>query len=286
MGYHEFWQELSTVYEVNEAKAVARLVFEKCLGLSLTQIYADSAAQIIIENQSSLHNILKRLLQMEPVQYVLGKADFYGREFVVSSGVLIPRPETEDLIRYILTETKTQPLAILDCCTGSGCIAITLSLEIEKSNVSAFDISEKALTIARENAKRLKAKVNFFNADALCIDETIKTHEYQTIQPYDIIISNPPYVCESERAEMQAHVLNHEPAEALFVPDNNPLKFYNAISDFATTHLYKGGLLCFEINPLFSQQIANSLEEKGFSDVNIKKDQFGKNRFAFAKFLH
>ncbi len=350
MSYREFWETLSSEYELGEAKAITRLVFEKALGLSLAQIYSDSATSIIAHNKSLLQDILKRLLQKEPVQYVLGKADFFGREFVVSQDVLIPRPETEELIRQTLTEIindndndnnnpqpstfnpqpttnreqkesslslcrganeeddsqpstlNPQPLSILDCCTGSGCIAITLSLELKHSSISAFDISEKALNIAKKNAKLHHAKVNFFNADALNINDNDNENDnrlelFRTVQnrsnrktvkpqnrkAFNLIISNPPYVCESERADMQAHVLNYEPAEALFVPDNNPLLFYNAIGDYSLTHLSEGGMLCFEINPLFSQQIADSLTEKGFSKIKIKKDQFGKNRFIFAK---
>lgn len=315
MSYREFWETLSSEYELNEAKAITRLVFEKVLGLSLVQIYSDSATSIIAHNKTLLQDILKRLLQKEPVQYVLGKADFFGREFAVSQGVLIPRPETEELIKHTLTEIindnendndnsdtdsddNPQPLSILDCCTGSGCIAITLSLELEKAQVSAFDISEKALNIAKKNAKLHHAKVNFFHADALNINDNEPTTKplskgnrlksltlWGDLEEalFNLIISNPPYVCESERAEMQAHVLNYEPAEALFVPDNNPLLFYNAISDYSLTHLSEGGMLCFEINPHFAQQIANSLAEKGFSEIKIKKDQFGKNRFIFAK---
>lgn len=315
MSYREFWETLSSEYELNEAKAITRLVFEKALGLSLVQIYSDSATSIIAHNKTLLQDILKRLLQKEPVQYVLGKADFFGREFAVSQGVLIPRPETEELIKHTLTEIindnendndnsdtdsddNPQPLSILDCCTGSGCIAITLSLELEKAQVSAFDISEKALNIAKKNAKLHHAKVNFFHADALNINDNEPTPKplskgnrlksltlWGDLEEalFNLIISNPPYVCESERADMQAHVLNYEPAEALFVPDNNPLLFYNAISDYSLTHLSEGGMLCFEINPNFAQQIADSLAEKGFSEIKIKKDQFGKNRFIFAK---
>ncbi len=313
MSYREFWETLSSEYELNEAKAITRLVFEKALGLSLVQIYSDSATCIIAHNKPLLQDILKRLLQKEPVQYVLGKTDFFGREFVVSKGVLIPRPETEELIKHTLTEiindnpqpstlnrrqtesrrqiylqyaevrrrkaiANPQPFSILDCCTGSGCIAITLSLELEKAQVSAFDISEKALNIAKKNAKLHHAKVNFFHADALNLNPQATCPNL-----FNLIISNPPYVCESERAEMQANVLNYEPSEALFVPDNDPLLFYNAISDYSLTHLSEGGMLCFEINPHFAQQIADSLAEKGFSEIKIKKDQFGKNRFIFAK---
>ena len=214
------------------------------------------------------------------MQYVLGEADFAGRTFHVEPGVLIPRPETAELCQWIEEDVSSleadERKQILDICTGSGCIAITLGLTLPNSEVTGWDISEDALRIAQGNVEMLKAgNVRIEYQDALMLPKAAETA--------DIIVSNPPYICEKEKADMEKNVLEHEPSIALFVPDEEPLKFYRAIAEYASSALKSEGALYFEINPIYEKETREMLEGLGFKDIETKEDAFGKKRMMKAK---
>lgn len=271
MTYNDLWHKLTSVYDVGEAKAIVRMVLEARFGMSAADVYCGKVTQLSAEENASLIKIIERLADAEPVQYVLGEAFFAGRRYKVCPGVLIPRPETEELCRLI-TASAANGSKILDIGTGSGCIAITLALDVEGADVTAWDISDDALRTAKENAESLFAKVSFQKKDALnlhpCDNET-----------WDVIVSNPPYICEKERKSMFRNVLEYEPEQALFVPDDNPLLFYNAIAEYAENALESGGMLFFEINPVYAEMLKNSLGMCGFEDITLVNDMFGKQRF-------
>lgn len=280
MTFRDFWQPLSQLYEAEEARAIARLVMERRFGLSMTDIACGAVEGI---EEKELSAIVNRLLTGEPVQYVLGEAEFRGRMFRVEPGVLIPRPETEGLIDLLFDYLQLDDLlfvdlgSILDIGTGSGCIACTVALEAESrkldsTNVTAWDISDRAIAVARSNVLALGAKVNVEKQDALTPPDDVHR--------WDIIVSNPPYVCEHEKMAMHQNVLDHEPAEALFVPDDDPLLFYRAIGRYAVRALKPGGALLLEINPLYASELQELLSATGFAGVEIHEDVFGKKRFA------
>ena len=273
MTYNEMWRKLAQEYDEGEAKAVARMVYEVRYGLTLSDIYIGKDTQLSLDCQTELEEITKRLIEHEPVQYILGQADFCGRTFHVEPGILIPRPETEHLCRLI---TKHAAIGfpnrtILDIGTGSGCIAITLALDIPNSQVTAWDISPIALRVAKGNAEQLGAQVNVVENDML-------QQTYQVAPQWDLIVSNPPYICDSEAEQMEANVLDYEPEIALFVPDDNPLQFYVPIINYAQSALHPGGQLWLETNPLYEEIIEERLLELGFN-VTAHDDQFGKTRF-------
>ena len=269
INFQHLYQELTPLYEEREAKAIVRAVLEVRFGLTLTDILCDKVSEFSPKELQTLQEIMKRLQKGEPVQYVLGKTDFCGHTFKVAPGVLIPRPETAELCELILRQSPEGD--ILDIGTGSGCIAITLALALKgKGQVTAWDISQEALLIAKENATELGANVNFGRQDALQLPEN-------QVQ-WDFIISNPPYVTEKERVEMQKNVLDYEPAMALFVPDEDPLLFYRAITKYAKTALRHGGSLFFEINPQYEEAMKSMILEEGLLEPKVYKDSFGKPR--------
>ena len=272
--YNDFRQRLASVYDAAEASAIARLVYEKRCSLSLADILVGKDKQLSADTYEDLEKTLLRLVESEPVQYVLGFAEFCGREFEVNPSVLIPRPETEELCRLV---KPMKDARILDACTGSGCITITLAASMENAEVWAFDISEKALEVARRNAKSADKNVHFLQCDALKMEEKLDD------ETFDIIVSNPPYVCEKERISMDRNVLEHEPGLALFVPDDNPLLFYTAITRYAARHLRPNGRLYFEINPKYADEIEDFVNLQGFTQTNIISDSFGKSRFVEAR---
>ena len=285
IDYTTFRNQLTSVYEPNEAAAIARLVFEKVCGLSLADVYAGKDTQLFADTEEVLRKTLSRLLNHEPVQYVLGKADFCGREFEVDENVLIPRPETEELCAMVEVAEGSR---LLDICTGSGCIAVTLALREKNVEVKAFDISDKAVAIATRNATRLGADVDIFVADALQMDgiqSSLPSSHNKRIgkELFDVIVSNPPYICESERQLMERNVLDYEPDKALFVPDDDPLLFYRAITEYATAHLYNKGRLYFEVNPRYAEEVANYAVGCSFANAKIVMDSFGKKRFVEAQ---
>ena len=262
-------EALAAVYPDSEARSIISLLIQERLGLPSYVPVTEPDREIETEQ---LEEDLERLLNNEPVQYVLGYAEFYGRRFRVTPDVLIPRPETEELIEAVLKSPVTagHDPRILDLCTGSGCIAWTLALEIPDSTVVGVDISPKALAIARRQFS--DSRVSFRRADVL------KRLPLGNLGRFDIIVSNPPYVLESERTQMRRNVLDYEPELALFVPDDDPLRFYKALVNIAKDHLSPGGLGIFEANSLFCGDIAE-LFKTNFIDINIIKDISGRDRF-------
>ena len=278
--YQQFWQSLTPLYDAGEAQAIVRTVLDVEYGMTLTDIICGKVNELSSDEERNLEEIIARLQNGEPVQYVLGEADFAGRIFHVEPGVLIPRPETAELCQWIEEEVSSlkadERKQILDICTGSGCIAITLGLNIPNSEVTGWDISEDALRIAQGNVEMLKAgNVRIEYQDALMLPKAAETA--------DIIVSNPPYICEKEKADMEKNVLEHEPSIALFVPDEDPLKFYRAIAEYASSALKSEGALYFEINPIYEKETREMLEELGFKDIETKEDAFGKKRMMKAK---
>ena len=313
MTYRELCQRLASVYDMDEARAVVRLLLGERFGLSMADILCDKVTELSADDRTELEKMMRRLENGEPVQYVLGYATFCGRRFRVTPDVLIPRPETEELCQWLISGVQefgssgvqekshstlhtphstllTPHSSILDIGTGSGCIAVTLAAEWPKAQVSAWDISEKALKIARENAERNGANVDFEQVDILnpfnIQPSTLNTqHPTPNTQhpTFNILISNPPYVCESEKAAMERNVLQHEPHLALFVPDDDPLRFYRAIAEYARHALKPNGWLFFEINPAYADDIVQMLQEMQFEQVALKTDSFGKKRFLRTK---
>ena len=277
MNYEQLCQRLSNVYDTGEAKAIVRWVLDVRFGLSTADIYCGKVTQLSPNDQAELEKIMQRLEKAEPVQYVLGVADFCGRQFYVAPGVLIPRPETEELCQWINSQDASPRVRLLDIGTGSGCIAITLAAMYPKAEVTAWDISPEALEVARENAKRTHVNVSFEQIDILHLPSNL-LH-----QTYDLIVSNPPYICNKERACMEANVLEHEPHTALFVPDDDPLLFYRAIAQYGQTALEPEGWLYFEINPLYAQPLSDMLHMMSYHDIELKLDQYGKQRMLRAK---
>jgi release factor glutamine methyltransferase len=281
MNYETLWQRLTDIYETGEAKAIVRLVLEVRFGLTMTDILCGKIEKLTTVEQKDLNHIIQRLETGEPVQYVLGEAEFGGRTFHVEPGVLIPRPETYELCQWIMEKRRGKNeqgrnTSILDIGTGSGCIACTLAAELADAEVTAWDISDDALRIATENAKRTNVHVSFEKVDVL---NTSLLNRERPAMGLDIIVSNPPYICKKERATMERNVLEHEPELALFVPDDDPLLFYRTIARFAAKALNPGGALYFEINPLYVSEMQQMLSEEGFSHTEIRNDQFGKQRF-------
>ena len=289
--YQEFWQSLTPLYDAGEAQAIVRTVLDVEYGMTLTDIICGKVNELSSDEERNLEEIITRLQNGEPVQYVLGEADFAGRTFHVEPGVLIPRPETAELCQWIEEEVSSletdERKQILDICTGSGCIAITLGLTIPNSEVTGWDISEDALRIAQGNVEMLKARnVRIEYQDALMLPKAEEAAEISEAaeaesslsKSWNIIVSNPPYICEKEKADMEKNVLEHEPSIALFVPDEEPLKFYRAIAEYASSALKSEGALYFEINPIYEKETREILEELGFKDIETKEDAYGKKR--------
>ena len=284
MTYRELWQPLTSRYTEPEAKAVARYLLEVGYGLSMTDILSGGAERV---PGDEMEENRRRLLNGEPVQYVIGKAEFGGRIFKVSPAVLVPRPETYELCQWVEKEERGErreerDYSVLDIGTGSGCIAITLALDMPYAKVEAWDISESALNIARRNAESLNAKVSFRQVDALNVSAE-DSSLFTLHSSLNVIVSNPPYICRKEAPEMEAHVLDHEPHQALFVPDDNPLLFYRAISQYGRRALARGGWLYFEINPDHHGEMKQMLDEMGYFCIETRQDQFGRLRFVRAQ---
>ena len=261
MTYQDLWHRLTPLYDDGEAQAIIRLVLEVQFGISLTDIYTGKVNELSRDEADGLEKIMSRLERAEPVQYVLGYAMFCGRPFHVASGVLIPRPETEVLCRWIEEDYNRSycalqppvPLQVLDVGTGSGCIAVSLALDLYNSALTAWDVSGDALLIARENIHRWDARVELKMEDALHPSPAAME------QQWDVIVSNPPYICNRERAAMAANVLEYEPETALFVPDDDPLQFYRAIAEYGVRTLSDEGVLYFEPNPLHINKVKEML---------------------------
>lgn len=351
MTYNQLWKRLTVIYNEREAQAIVRTVLDALFGMSLTDICLGKVTQLSADDTTRLEKIMQRLEKSEPVQYVLGAEWFAGRLFDVAPGVLIPRPETEDLVKWACDEAKEkekednskeergkeekevskkeetpkkeeQPLSsplkeekeglrkgedaskkeeqllssllksnkevskkgeevphpsILDIGTGSGCIAITVALALPQARVTAWDISTDALAIAAGNAHRLGASVRFEHQDALSAPDDKER--------WDVIVSNPPYICDRERADMSDNVLSYEPELALFVPDNDPLLFYRAIAHYASKALKPGGRLLFETNTAYAHEVAQTMADEGFTAIEVRNDCFGKPRMVKGAFI-
>ena len=281
MTYESLWRRLTDLYDSDEAKAIVRWVLDVRFGLSWADILCGKVSELSQNQQKELSAIMLRLEKGEPVQYIIGVADFYGRQFQVAPGVLIPRPETSELCRWIISCRQEAGGRILDIGTGSGCIAITLALDIPDAIVTAWDISDDALRIASENARRLGASVTFEHCNALNISLT--SHLSPLTSHYDLIVSNPPYIKPQERDGMAKNVLDYEPQLALFAPEEDPIIFYERIGDYAWKSLNPGGMLFFELNPLTAEAVGDYLRQLGFAEIEIRQDQYGKQRFLKAK---
>ena len=351
MTYNQLWKRLTAIYNEREAQAIVRTVLDALFGMSLTDICLGKVTQLSADDTTRLEKIMQRLEKSEPVQYVLGSEWFAGRLFDVAPGVLIPRPETEDLVKWACDEAKEkekednskeergkeekevskkreaqkkeeQPLSsplkeekeglrkgedaskkeeqllsslfknnkevpekgeeaphpsILDIGTGSGCIAITVALALPQARVTAWDISTDALAIATGNAHRLGASVRFEHQDALSAPDDEER--------WDVIVSNPPYICDRERADMSDNVLSYEPELALFVPDSDPLLFYRAIARYASKALKPGGRLLFETNTAYAHEVAQAMADEGFTAIEVRNDCFGKPRMVKGAFI-
>ena len=266
-------QRLQQTYPPGEARALYRMVMEMRFGLSQTDLMLGKDTLLSANDRNKLEEIIQRLMQKEPVQYILGQAEFCGHIFHVAPGVLIPRPETAELVQWILSTVPSsdRPFCrLLDVGTGSGCIAISLSLE--GFPVTASDISPESLAIAQKNAESLQVKIDFVSEDVL-------HPRHNNNEKWQLIVSNPPYICEREKADMDDNVLLYEPHLALFVPNDDPLLFYRAIAEYAQLHLVPSGMLFFEINQIYGNELISMLSEMKFDDIELRQDQFGNPRF-------
>lgn len=263
---------LRPIYGNRETEAIIRIIFHYVKGWDTTAMIINEADPLSPFVKSEIDAILERLLKHEPIQYITGEARFHGMDLRVSPDVLIPRPETDELVDIISDDAgETADLRVLDIATGSGCIAIALCRTLRFPRVEALDVSKAAIKVAEENAKKLKARIRFINADIF---------DWQPESGnIDIIVSNPPYIDESEKKDMEHNVLDYEPAPALFVPDSDPLVFYKRIADISAGALVPGGRLYFEINPRHAGELADLLTGKGFDNVTVLKDSYGKDRF-------
>lgn len=272
MTYNDIWHRLTAVYADGEAKAVARMLLEEKFGMTLADILCGGVEALKADDQLWLESAVARLERAEPVQYVLGWAWFCGHRFGVAPGVLIPRPETEWLVGEA-TSGHAASLRVLDIGTGSGCIAISIKKALPGAYVEAWDISPDAIRIATDNARQLSADVAIRRRDALSLPA-------EPSAGWDVIVSNPPYICHSERSRMADNVLGYEPDTALFVPDADPQLFYRAISRYAATALKGGGRLLFECNTAYAADTARMMRAEGFASVSVCDDCFGMPRFA------
>lgn len=263
-------------FGLGEARALYEFVMQHRFGLSRTDVLLGKDTTLSADDKAELQIIIDRIAKGEPVQYVLGSEDFCGRSFLVGPGVLIPRPETQQLVQLV-EQYVTLGGSVLDVGTGSGCIAITLALA--GYYLTAFDVSEEALSYARKNAERLGAEVDFVLEDITACTMLPAPHTSQ----FNAIVSNPPYICRKEAAEMDYNVLRHEPDLALFVPDDDPMLFYRVIADYGTQHLEDEGWLFFETNRAYTTQVGDLLQEKGYKDIKIIKDQYDNERFVIGR---
>ncbi|WP_452221035.1 peptide chain release factor N(5)-glutamine methyltransferase [Lacinutrix salivirga] len=271
-----FHTELDAIYGKDEVNSFFYLLIESLFDFSRITLALNPELTITKNEEAAIIEALNRLKNNEPIQYIIGETEFYGLPFKVNTNTLIPRPETEELVEWILESTpKNKPLQIIDIGTGTGCIAITLAKHLPEAKVYALDVSAEALKIAKHNAALNNVEVAFIEKDILSIGQT---EFISTVKNFDIIVSNPPYVRQQEKAEIQANVLNHEPHLALFVENNNPLQFYKAITAFALNNLETKGQLFFEINEYLGTETKALLQEHLFEAIALKKDIFGKDR--------
>jgi release factor glutamine methyltransferase len=278
-GVASIRKELDGIYSREEIESLIFLIFEKLKGYSRTQFLLASENEITPEEKLKIDQIIGRLKRHEPIQYILGETEFYGLPIRTVPGTLIPRPETEELVQWIVQETRIAKPAILDIGTGTGCIAVSLRKNIQDSTVWACDISPVCIETTRQNALLNHVEISVLKFDVLGSEPATD------FPAFDVIVSNPPYVRQSEKLLMQKNVLDFEPELALFVDDDDPLIFYRRMAEFAQTHLKNGGRLYFEINEAFGKECSEMLQGKGFSGVRIKKDLQQKDRMLAAKWV-
>ncbi|SEC51325.1 release factor glutamine methyltransferase [Maribacter dokdonensis] len=273
-----FHAELDAIYGKDEVNSFFYLLIEHYFELERFVLALQPNLNIEKEQETILFKALSELKLHKPIQHITGTAYFMDLDFTVNEHVLIPRPETEELVRWVLNDVKEvkHPLNILDMGTGSGCIPISLDKNLVDAKVYALDVSPQALVVAQENNRMLGANVTFVKADMLSLHS--KTSAKELDQKFDIIISNPPYVRELEKAEMQNNVIDHEPSLALFVPDEDPLKFYEAVVNFASEHLNKNGCLFLEINQYLGEETKRILQQSNFKTIELRPDMFGNDR--------
>ena len=274
-----YCEQLCSIYDRDEANAMILILFEHYFNISRVKMALEPGLRLSESEMLTFHFAVKDLLKNKPLQYIIGETEFCDLKFKVNESTLIPRPETSELVTKIVNGQQTtdnRQISILDIGTGSGCIAISLAKHIAGSKVYALDISEKALEVAKGNAISNNVDITFIHDDILSLRNNIDTK-------FDIIVSNPPYVRELEKAEMRDNVLNWEPHTALFVSDNDPLIFYRTILEFAKTHLNENGEVWFEINEYLGKEMTELCKAMGFSDVEIHKDFKGKERVISAR---
>lgn len=294
----QFFSALSEIYPETEIQSFFNILIEFKLNLKRIDIALDPTFEISITDVDFLETAISDLKKHIPIQYIIGETEFYGLPFHVNENVLIPRPETEELVEWIINELKVKSqkskIKILDIGTGSGCIPISLAKNLLNAEIYAIDISSEALKTAKKNAELNKVTINFIETDILkteSLKDVIASETQQSlnseaasIPKFDIIVSNPPYVRNLEKQEIQPNVLKHEPHLALFVEDNNPLIFYDKIADLAKSHLTENGYLFFEINQYLGTETVDLLKSKGFSEIELKKDMFGVDRMTKSSF--
>lgn len=269
---HIFHQELDAIYGKNEVDSLFLLLTEAYYKISRLQMAMDP--NIALEDHGKIVSALNALKNEVPIQYIIGETVFFGLPFKVNEHVLIPRPETEELVDWIIKKNTAAP-TILDVGTGSGCIAVALAKHIPQTKVFALDVSKEALKVAKQNAVLNNVEIDFIEADIL---NSEIWSDYLKHQKFDIIVSNPPYVREQEKSKMKSNVLDYEPHLALFVSDENPLRFYKAITDFSTIYLNHGGRLFFEINEYLGNDMIQLLKEHNFVNIELKQDIFKRDR--------
>lgn len=284
LDYISILRRLSSVYDGGEARAVSRLLLDEAFSLSLTDIACGAVSRLSEADTARLENYIQQLERGVPVQYVLGYEWFHELRIGVSPAVLIPRPETAQLVDETISEARQMahdatPLHILDIGTGSGCIAIAIAKALPEAKVEAWDISREALAVAKQNALDNDVAVEFRQTDVLKEAEAHPSEAEESRRDYAVIVSNPPYICSSEAVAMHQNVLDHEPHTALFVPDNAPLLFYRAISRLALKRLRHGGRLLFEINRAYGKELTALLSDLGYADVRLIDDEFSNPRF-------
>lgn len=273
--YTHIKQSLAGIYSDSEASALAKWILTEVFCLSTIDLYAGKDMNFSTKEYAKLEDILSRLKRYEPLQYILGKTTFCGLPFEVAPGVLIPRPETEELVDWIISDySEKSGVRILDIGTGSGCISITLARSLKNSKVTSWDVSPEALAIAERNKRLNEVEITLAQIDIF--DSTLpEIHA-------DVLVSNPPYVTEKERSDMERNVLDWEPELALFVPDSDPLLFYRRIAEVGCDILSSGGILYYEINRAYGSETVTLLEQMGYKSVELRKDQFGNDRMVKA----
>ena len=274
-----FQIKLNSLYSANEIRSFFNIIANHFLGLKPVDINISLNREVSDEVYNKFIDITEQLVLQQPIQYIIGETEFYDRKFFVNPSVLIPRQETEELVNWIINDnTESKKINILDIGTGSGCIPITLKCEMPQSSVYAIDISPEAIMVAKKNSELNNVDINFIERDILASQDVVEDVKF------NIIVSNPPYITNTEKLLMEKNVLDHEPHLALFVDDNNPLIFYSAIANYSKNNLVEGGFLYFEINEAFGPETKQMLEQKGFCNVLLRKDINNKNRMIKAQY--